>query len=96
MEITREKIRQLSELYCFELTDQEVDAVLERFKSVEHDLLILNQVDTEGIEPMIYPFEEVTSYLRSDVVASELTIDQVLQNAPKHEDDYFIVPKVVD
>jgi aspartyl-tRNA(Asn)/glutamyl-tRNA(Gln) amidotransferase subunit C len=55
----------------------------------------LNELNTEGVEPLVYVNEEITS-LRDDKVSNELTQKQALQNAPNHNGTYFKVPKVID
>lgn len=55
----------------------------------------LNELNTEGVEPLIYMTDEVNN-LREDEVKPPLTQKEVLGNAPKHDSDYFKVPKVVE
>jgi aspartyl-tRNA(Asn)/glutamyl-tRNA(Gln) amidotransferase subunit C len=39
--------------------------------------------------------DEVNIY-REDVVKQEVTTEEALQNAPKHDDKYFLVAKVIE
>jgi aspartyl-tRNA(Asn)/glutamyl-tRNA(Gln) amidotransferase subunit C len=55
----------------------------------------LNEMDTNGIEPLIYMTDEV-NVLREDESKDTLTQKQALKNAPKKDSDYFKVPKVID
>lgn len=55
----------------------------------------LNEMDTNGIEPLIYLTDEV-NVLREDESKDTLTQKQALKNAPKKDSDYFKVPKVID
>ena len=55
----------------------------------------LNEMDTNGIEPLIYMTDEVNA-LREDEAKDTLTQKQALKNAPKKDSDYFKVPKVID
>jgi aspartyl-tRNA(Asn)/glutamyl-tRNA(Gln) amidotransferase subunit C len=55
----------------------------------------LNEMDTNGIEPLIYMTDEV-NVLREDESKDTLTQKQALINAPKKDSDYFKVPKVID
>jgi aspartyl-tRNA(Asn)/glutamyl-tRNA(Gln) amidotransferase subunit C len=54
----------------------------------------LNELDTTGVEPLIYMSEEV-NILREDDVKPEITQQEALKNAPKKDSDYFKVPKVM-
>lgn len=55
----------------------------------------LNELDTEGVEPLIHINPE-KNVLRADEVTESLTQAQALKNAPQHDTYYFKVPKVVE
>ena len=55
----------------------------------------LNEMDTEGVEPLIYMTDEV-NVMREDEPKITLTQKEALKNAPKKDSDYFKVPKVID
>ena len=55
----------------------------------------LNEMDTDGIEPLIYMTDEV-NVMREDEPKITLTQKEALRNAPKKDSDYFKVPKVID
>ncbi|MCB9170468.1 MAG: Asp-tRNA(Asn)/Glu-tRNA(Gln) amidotransferase subunit GatC [Flavobacteriales bacterium] len=55
----------------------------------------LNEVDTTGVEPLIFMTDEV-NVLREDVAERTITHEDALRNAPVKDSDYFKVPKVVD
>lgn len=54
----------------------------------------LNEVDTTGVEPLIFLTEE-EDVLRADVARLETTREEALANAPVKDSDYFKVPRVV-
>ena len=55
----------------------------------------LNELDTKGVEPLIYMTDE-SNVLREDVVKETITQKEALQNAPKKDSDYFKISKVID
>lgn len=55
----------------------------------------LNEIDTTGVEPLIFMTDE-EDVLRDDVVSQEITKQDALMNAPVKDSDYFKVPRVVD
>jgi aspartyl-tRNA(Asn)/glutamyl-tRNA(Gln) amidotransferase subunit C len=55
----------------------------------------LEEVDTEGVEPLIYMTDE-TNILRNDEVIQTITQDEALKNAPRKDSDYFRVPRFID
>jgi len=55
----------------------------------------LEEVDTDGVEPMTSVVEMVQR-LRADEVTDGGVRDKVLANAPESDDGFFIVPKVIE
>ena len=56
---------------------------------------ILNQLDTENVEPLSHVFS-ITNVMREDDVKPSYDRADILQNAPEHTDETFIVPKTVE
>lgn len=59
-----EYFRKLASDLKFSLTDEEIEALKKDFEAVEAQVHLFEQVDTEGVEPMIWPFETPTVFLR--------------------------------
>jgi aspartyl-tRNA(Asn)/glutamyl-tRNA(Gln) amidotransferase subunit C len=55
----------------------------------------LNEVDTEGVEPMS-SVAAMTLPMREDVVTDGNCRDKILANAPAAAQGFFTVPKVVE
>jgi aspartyl-tRNA(Asn)/glutamyl-tRNA(Gln) amidotransferase subunit C len=55
----------------------------------------LNEVDVAGVEPMTSVMPMAMKQ-REDAVTDGGIADRIVANAPASEDDYFIVPKVVE
>lgn len=92
--ITDEKIDQLAHLARLEFDE----TGKQKIKSDLENILVLceklNEIDTEGIEPLIY-LTNTTNNVREDIVDSTITRQEALKNAPKKDSDYFRVPKVI-
>lgn len=54
----------------------------------------LKELDTTGVEPLLHITDEV-AVLRNDLPAHMLAKSEALQNAPVHNGDFFLVPKVI-
>ncbi len=54
----------------------------------------LRELDTEGVEPLVYLNDAVNAF-REDEVGGQLPQSEALQNAPKHDGQFFRVPKVI-
>ena len=55
----------------------------------------LNEVDTEGVEPMTSAVAAKLP-MREDVVTDGDCVEKVLANAPRADKGFFVVPKVVE
>ena len=55
----------------------------------------LNEVDTSGVEPLLFMTNEV-NVLRQDEVKGSVSREEGLYNAPTRDDQYFKVPKVIN
>ncbi len=55
----------------------------------------LNEVDTTGVEPLIFMTDGV-DVLREDIVEITITKEEALKNSPVKDSDYFKVPRVLD
>jgi len=78
-----------------ELAEDEKEAMIKDMSKILDFMAKLNEMDTSGIEPLVYMTGEVNN-LREDVVKQDITTEEALKNAPKHTDDYFLVAKVIE
>jgi len=91
-EVTVEKIAHLARL---NLTGEEKLHMIGDMNRILGFMDKLNEIDTTGVEPLIYMTSEVNN-MREDVVKQEITHEDALLNAPKHDEEYFLVAKVID
>ena len=54
----------------------------------------LNELDLRGVEPLLYMGKE-SNVLRDDIPEEALSRTEALKNAPKADDLYFKVPRIV-
>ena len=55
----------------------------------------LQTIDTSSVEPLYSPLE-MTALTHEDVEKSDNKKDQFLENAASSNEDYFLVPRVVE
>ena len=92
-EATLDRIAELARLdYSDPAARQAILADMERVLSFVEKL---NEVDTTGVEPLIFMTDE-ENVLREDVALPSITKQEALMNAPVKDSDYFKVPRVVD
>lgn len=91
----KEYIRHLAHQIMFDVNDEEIEEIQKELENVQKYVQILNEIDTEGVEEMIYPFEAETTYMREDVVEHVVTQKEALSNASEVRLGHVLVPKVV-
>ncbi|MDB5131293.1 MAG: gatC [Mucilaginibacter sp.] len=95
MNIDKDTVDKVAHLARLELNTEETDTMINDMNRILGFMDKLNEVDTTGVEPLIYMTNEV-NILREDVVKQNITHEDALLNAPKHDDKYFLVSKVID
>ena len=79
----------------FDLSDEEIEELKKDFVAVEEQVSLFEKVDTDGVGPMVYPFEAPTTFLREDVVSDVLSQEDALKNVKDARMGHVHVPKVV-
>lgn len=96
MKITEQTLDRIAELARLDVSDPASRAALLADMQRVFDFVEkLNEVDTTGVEPLIFMTDEV-DVLREDVASIGITKQEALINAPVKDSDYFKVPRVVD
>ncbi len=90
-----EYFRKLASDLKFDLSDEEIEELKKDFAAVEKQVELFETIDTEGVEPMVYPFETPTVFLREDEICDVLDQKDALKNAPDARMGHVHVPKVV-
>lgn len=91
----KEEIKVLANKLMFNVTDQEALDIANDFDMLEKMLSFFDEIDTDGVEEMIYPFDNETSYFREDEVTNVLSQKDALANAPKAISGHVVVPRVL-
>jgi aspartyl-tRNA(Asn)/glutamyl-tRNA(Gln) amidotransferase subunit C len=95
MNIDKETVEKVAHLARLELAEDEKEKMIADMNKVLGFMDKLNEIDTSGIEPLVYMTNEVNT-TREDVIKQEITHEEALLNAPKHDKDYFLVAKVIE
>jgi aspartyl-tRNA(Asn)/glutamyl-tRNA(Gln) amidotransferase subunit C len=90
-----EYFKLLAKQMRFYLSDAEATDIANEFGVLLDQMSLLEKIDTEGVEEMIYPIEDETTFLREDVVGHTFTVEEAMVNAPRKANDHFVTVKVV-
>ena len=94
MKIDRSLINKLAELSKLEFNEEDAAEIQKNLGNILDLVEKLNEVDTEGVEPLIYMNENVDVF-REDKVKQVISKECGLKNAPDKDSDYIKVPKVI-
>ena len=99
MSIDKDTVRKVAKLARIELPEERLEPMAKEISGILGWIEQLNEVDVDGVEAMASTVE-VALPLRDDVLATDETgggnPERVVRNAPKTEDHFFVVPKVVE
>lgn len=99
MSIDKETVRKVAKLARIAEPEQRLEPLAKELTGIMGWIEQLNEVDVEGVEAMASTVD-VKLPMREDVLQSGPTgggqPEKVVANAPKTEDNFFVVPKVVE
>ena len=95
MQITKELVSYVAQLSRIKLDESETEDMQKQMGAIVDYMDILNQLDTDEIEPLSHIFS-ITNVMRDDVTAPSYDREEILKNAPEHTAEAFVVPKTVE
>ena len=95
MKINRDVLDKIAHLARLEFDEKDAEKMMKDMTAIVSWVEKLNEVDTNGVEPLTTMSHEVNSW-REDEVKPHLDHEEALKNAPQKDSDYFRVPKVLE
>ncbi|WP_207492566.1 Asp-tRNA(Asn)/Glu-tRNA(Gln) amidotransferase subunit GatC [Aridibaculum aurantiacum] len=94
MEVTNELVDHLAHLSRLTIQPHEKEAVRTDLEKMISFIEKLQEVDTTGVEPLMFMSDEV-NVLRDDEVKGSVPREVAMLNAPTTDGVFFKVPKVI-
>ena len=95
MTIDLKTIKHISKLSRISVDDEKAKKLAGDMNSIFDFIEKLKELDTDNVEPLT-SVAETTLKLRVDEVKSGNIREQVLKNSPEENEDFFVVPRVVE
>ena len=95
MSIDLKTIKHISKLSRISVDEQKAEKLAEDLNSIFKFIEKLNELETENVEPLT-SVAETTLKLRADEIKSKNIREQIIKNSPQDNEDYFVVPKVIE
>lgn len=95
MSVDTATVKRVAHLARIAVTDEDAERMTGELNAILGFVEQLNEVDVDGVEPMtsVIPME---MRKRQDRVNDGSKADDIVANAPMTEDNFFLVPKVVE
>jgi aspartyl-tRNA(Asn)/glutamyl-tRNA(Gln) amidotransferase subunit C len=95
IKVTDELVDKIAHLARLEFENEAKDEIKKDMQQMLEFVEKLNELNTDDVQPLVYMNDE-TNKLREDIALKTVSHHEALMNAPKHDTDYFKVPKVVE
>ncbi|MDE6885912.1 MAG: Asp-tRNA(Asn)/Glu-tRNA(Gln) amidotransferase subunit GatC [Helicobacteraceae bacterium] len=92
MQIDDTLLNKLENLSAIKIKDENKESIKGQISEILNFVENLNSLDL----PANIPHKNSPTQLREDIVENSNVVDFILKNAPKSEDRFFIVPKIVE
>ncbi len=95
MAVDRDTVAAIARLARIRVSAEQQDALAGELSNILGWIEQLGELDTDGVEPMT-SVVAIELPMRPDEVTDGDRRDQVLDNAPEANGEFFVVPKVVE
>lgn len=95
MSLTPDDVAKVAVLARLRVSPEELEMFTGQLNSIMDHVAQLQELDTSQVEPLAHGVE-VRNVFRDDVRGEALSREAALQNAPKRNQESFLVPAVLD
>jgi aspartyl-tRNA(Asn)/glutamyl-tRNA(Gln) amidotransferase subunit C len=95
MSVDRDTVKRVAHLARIAVSDEEAEGLKSDLNAILGFVEQLNEVDVGGVEPMT-AVVAMDMKKRADVVTEKDQAEKIVANAPAREENFFVVPKVVE
>ncbi len=95
MSIDLKTIKHISKLSRISVDEKRAEKLADDLNSIFEFIEKLNELRTDDVKPLT-SIAETTLKFRSDEIKSKNIREQIIKNSPEDNEDYFVVPKVIE
>ncbi len=95
MTVDAKTVRRIGHLARIKIEESEVETYAGELNAILGFVEQLDEVDVDGVEPMT-SVTPMTQRMRKDEVVLGGHAERIVANAPLSEDNFFMVPKVIE
>jgi|TARA_B110000438_G_scaffold251851_1_gene256537 aspartyl-tRNA(Asn)/glutamyl-tRNA(Gln) amidotransferase subunit C len=95
MSIDKDKIKHISKLARISVDEKKIDDLTKGISSIFKFIEQLNELNTEKVRPLSSILNEPLRVRRDEVNDGKIR-EKILENSPQKNEDFFVVPKVIE
>ena len=95
MSIDKNTVKHISKLARISLDDEKIDSLSKDLSSIIKFIEKLNELKTDKTKALTSIINSSLK-LRKDEIKDGKIRDQILKNSPEKNDEFFVVPKVIE
>ncbi|MBA4538258.1 Asp-tRNA(Asn)/Glu-tRNA(Gln) amidotransferase subunit GatC [Bacillus aquiflavi] len=93
--ITIDQVKHVAHLARLAITDEEAEKFTKQLDGIISFAEELNEINTDNVEPTTHVLY-MENVMREDVPQKGLSLEEVLKNAPDHQDGQVRVPSILE
>ena len=95
MSIDKDTVKHISKLARISLEEKKIDSLSKDLTAIMKFVEKLNKINTEKTKPLT-SIIDASLKSRKDEVKVEKIRDQILKNSPETNEEFFVVPKLIE
>lgn len=95
MSLTREQVRKVALLARLELTPEEEEKFTSQLSNILNYFEQLSELDVTDVQPTTRAID-VSNVTRQDALQPDPNREEILDNAPDRDGEFFKVPKIIN
>ena len=95
MSIDKDTVKHISKLAKISLDEKKINSLSKDLSSIMKFIEKLNELNTDKVTPLTSIINTSLKSREDDVKDGKIR-DQILKNSPEKNEEFFVVPKVVD
>jgi len=95
MSIDKNKIKYVSKLARISVDEKKIDSLTKDLSSIFKFIEQLNELNTDNIKPLSSILNQPLRVRKDEVNDGEIQ-QKILKNSPQKNEEFFVVPKVID
>ena len=95
MEFDKSSLLKLGKLSKIKIDDEKLSSLSKDLGSILNFIDRLQSIDTEEVDPTSNSLNQ-SLVMRDDIAIDKNSANEILENAPEKELDFFSVPKVIE